>query len=361
MAKKVKRPIAKDKPAAKKKVILKPSKDKKKAAKAVPKKEIVKPVRSAKSINIQKSASAGIQDKNNPFSFPDDIRIEEKKFYTGVFEPVAYKPSLAELEERRLQVDYQEDMIVLMARDPHWAYCFWDVCRQTLDRLKSEYPNELNAARWILRSYDVSYIDFNGSNAHRFFDTPIGLGVKNWYLNFGSPGTSWCIDLGFILSDGRFVLVARSNTISFPLEGPSGITDEEWMIPDDEFRRLYGLSIGLGPNMTSPVGRLWQERLKKDVTSGGLASMGASPVKKPLEIPFWLVVDAELIVYGATEPDAKVTVQGKPINLRKDGTFILRFALPDGKQVIPVEGTSAKTGEKRVITPVVTRSTTRVP
>ena len=70
-----------------------------------------------------------------------------------------------------------------------------------------------------------------------------------------------------------------------------------------------------------------------------------------------MVVNTELIVYGATEPDAKVFVQGKPVHLRSDGTFTLRFALPDGKQVIPVKGISADNLEERTITPIVTRET----
>lgn len=86
-----------------------------------------------------------------------------------------------------------------------------------------------------------------------------------------------------------------------------------------------------------------------------------SPVKKQEKGAFWLVVDCELIVYGATEPDAKVTVQGRPIALRKDGTFTLRFALPDGRQEIPVVAKSARIDETRSITPVVTRKTTRQP
>jgi len=85
----------------------------------------------------------------------------------------------------------------------------------------------------------------------------------------------------------------------------------------------------------------------------------ASPVKLPKakERNFWLMVDCELIVYGATEPDAKVTVQGKPIRLRPDGTFTLRYYLPDSKQVIPVKAVSADKIDERVITPIVTRET----
>ncbi len=41
---------------------------------------------------------------------------------------------------------------------------------------------------------------------------------------------------------------------------------------------------------------------------------------------FWLNINAELIVYGATEPGAQVTLGGRPIQLRPDGTFSCRFS-----------------------------------
>ncbi len=296
------------------------------------------------------------------FSF-HEMKAEESKYYTGAPEPVYQKAVVVETGYQELPPRYDEDIVVVQVRDPWWAHVYWDVNSATIERLKKEHKEDFERGRWVLRSYDVSYIHFDGTNAHRFFDTGIDPAARNWYLNFGSPGTTWCIDFGIVLPDGRFILIARSNVISLPLDGPSWVTDEEWMIPDDEFRRLYGMSVGLGPNVSSPVGKLWLERLKKDVSSRGIASMGvSSPVKKAKEKgAFWLVVDTELVVYGASEPDAKVTVQGNPIKLRKDGTFTLRFALPDGKQVISVEATSAKTDEKRTITPVVTRKTTRNP
>lgn len=295
------------------------------------------------------------------------MKAEESKYYTGVSLPLVQKAvetrTAVQEDPHELPSRYDEDIVVLQVRDPWWAHVYWDVRTDTVNKLKAEHKQDFERGRWVLRSYDVSYIHFDGTNANHFFDTGIDPDARNWYLNFGAPGTSWCIDLGVILPDGRFIMTARSNVISLPLDGPSWITDEEWMIPDDEFRRLYGMSIGLGPNVSGSVGRLWQERLKKDVTSGGIASMGvSSPVKKLKEKgSFWLVVDAELVVYGATEPDAKVTVQGKSIKLRDDGTFTLRFALPDGKQEIPVVARSAKINEKRTITPIVTRRTTRNP
>jgi len=55
---------------------------------------------------------------------------------------------------------------------------------------------------------------------------------------------------------------------------------------------------------------------------------------------FWFNLNAELVVYGATEPDARVTIGGREIKLRPDGTFSCRFALPDGFFELPAAATS---------------------
>ncbi|MEZ4647456.1 MAG: DUF4912 domain-containing protein [Candidatus Eisenbacteria bacterium] len=74
---------------------------------------------------------------------------------------------------------------------------------------------------------------------------------------------------------------------------------------------------------------------------------------------FWLAVQTELVVSGMTEPDAKVTIQGIPIPLRPDGTFTVRFELPDGEQVVPVIAVSKDGMFEKEITPRVTRETTK--
>ncbi len=280
------------------------------------------------------------------------VAIEQTKFYTP-----QQAPRSGRVMPQELPFGYGRDKIVLQVRDPYWIHAYWEVRSQTLDRLKDELRDEFYKARRILRVYDVSHIIFNGKNAHRFFDTQLNEHANNWYIDTGGPGRSWCVDLGLLLADGRFITIVRSNTVYTPLEGPSWITDEEWMIPEDMFARLYGMGFGFG--RSSPVGKAWQERMKKALFSGALASPGmASPVKKlPKEKKFWLMVNTELIVYGATEPDAKVTVQGKEIKLRPDGTFSLRFALPDAKQVIPVKAVSSDSQEERNITSVVNKET----
>jgi hypothetical protein len=51
---------------------------------------------------------------------------------------------------------------------------------------------------------------------------------------------------------------------------------------------------------------------------------------------FWLIADAELIVYGATEPDAKVTIGGREIKLNPDGTFRFQMSFQDGNIDYPI-------------------------
>lgn len=254
---------------------------------------------------------------------------------------------------RELPTVYDQDKIILQVRDPRWLHAYWEIKEQTIGGLKNKLGDEFYRAKKVLRVYDVTNIIFNGSNANRFFDIQINDFANSWYVDTAGPGRSWCVDLGLMLTDGRFITILRSNVVQTPLDGPSWVTDEEWMIPEEMFARLYGMGFGLGKS--SPVGGAWQERVKQGMFSSGLSS---SPVKKEIkERSFWLKVDCELIVYGATEADAQVLVQGVPIKLRPDGTFTLRYYLPDGKQVIPVKAISADKVEERTITPIVTRET----
>ncbi|MCX8090555.1 MAG: DUF4912 domain-containing protein [Verrucomicrobiae bacterium] len=100
-----------------------------------------------------------------------------------------------------------------------------------------------------------------------------------------------------------------------------------------------------GPLPASPAGALWNV----SSPAGGEA---------PLARGFWLNVNAELIVYGATEPGASVSVGGQPVKLRPDGTFSCRFALPDGQYELPIVATSPDRAETRAALLRFSRATT---
>ena len=77
---------------------------------------------------------------------------------------------------------------------------------------------------------------------------------------------------------------------------------------------------------------------------GGQAENVSSPLGAAERQPagFWFNLNAEIVIYGATEPDASVTIGGRPIQLRPDGTFSCRFSLPEGDHAVTVSALSAE-------------------
>ncbi len=74
------------------------------------------------------------------------------------------------------------------------------------------------------------------------------------------------------------------------------------------------------------------------------------------EKKFWLVADCELIVYGATQPDAKLYVGDREIRLNPDGSFAIRYSLPENtNSIIPIKAISKDGDMKRGITIKVNR------
>jgi len=305
-------------------------------AKAAAEKEIIaQPVQAAPA---QEQQQTQYYAKPFPSGAPTEVRVSE--------------------EEKELPSGYGDNRIVLMVRDPYWTHAYWEI---TGDK-KGEVEKALNEGwgnlRKVLRVYDVTGKKFDGTNANSYYDIDITDFANNWYINVGAPDRSWCVELGAIDRSGRFYVIARSNIVSTPRDTMSWITDEEWMIVDADFRKLYALSGGLMVGLSSAeLRKKMMERLRIELASGGVSSLFSPGKRIPGQKQFWLVVNTELIVYGATEPDANVTVQGKPIKLNHDGTFSLRFALPDGEQVIPVKAVSNDGTDSRQITPIVRKET----
>lgn len=313
--------------------------------KPAPKKKTKRFLVSRKKISrkpVSARAAAAVESPRN--------KTEETKYYPR---PTPYLPP-RQWEHEELPSRYGDTRIVLMARDPYWIFAYWEITDDHRMQVEREASASWNDMKKVLRVYDVTGKDFNGLNANRHFDIDINADANNWYINVGAPDRTWCVDLGVITSSGKFILIARSNVVSTPRDSASDIIDEEWMSIEEDFLRLYGLWGGFsGASGKAQIKKIMKERLQKELGSGGISSF----VRPPKYRGFWMVVNTELIVYGATEPDATVTVQGRPVKLNRDGTFSLRFALPDGEQVIPVKGVSADKAEKRTITPIVRKYT----
>ena len=181
--------------------------------------------------------------------------------------------------------------------------------------------------------------------------------INNWYIHADRPDTEFFAELG-VRVEGRFVALLRSNRVRTPRAGMSDMVDEEWVSLEEESRMIYVLSGGGTPGAGSvALQEMMEQRWLGEIGSGAVSSFFGSGQFREQERGFWCRLDAELVVYGATLPEARVTLQGRPVSLRPDGTFTARFALPDGRQEIPVTFVSPDGVEQVTITPTVTRRT----
>jgi len=176
----------------------------------------------------------------------------------------------AQAHENELPSAYGKTKIVLLVRDPWWLYSYWEVTQGKKKDLERVMAVSWGEIKKYLRVYDVTDVDFNGKNANSFFDIEISDQADNWYINVGKPDRSWCVDLGAKDRDGNFYLIARSNCVKTPRNSASCILDEEWMIDEDAFRKMYAISGGFGIGASSPAG------MRMGFPSGGLTS----PTKK---------------------------------------------------------------------------------
>ena len=274
---------------------------------------------------------------------------------------VKQSPSAA--ETGGLPASYGTTEAYLLARDPAWMFLYWEITEKSANQVKEAHgPDVFSKSKAVIRVYDVTGIEFNGSNAHKYYDVPVMLEAGSWYVNAPETGRNYVCDLGLVTPDGKFILLVRTNPVTLPAGRVSEVTDEKWMSVSGDFEKLLQLSgvqnIGKGSGeMAKVLAQRW-EMLKavfSRAASWGVTSLPGG--RRQGEKKFWLVADCELILYGATEPDAKVTVAGRTVKLGPDGTFSMRFSFPDGELQLPVRAVSADESDCRQITITAQRKT----
>ncbi len=122
------------------------------------------------------------------------------------------------------------------------------------------------------------------------------------------------------------------------------------------------LSEKLSSESASGLSGRYAEALEPGPTSlfsGIGASWSAQPFSVKRERGFFMHVNAEIIFYGGTHPDATVWIDGKEILLSPDGTFRYHFTLPDGDFGIPIIARSPDRVEERSATLSFVRGTGR--
>jgi ABC-type phosphate transport system substrate-binding protein/Tfp pilus assembly protein PilF len=295
---------------------------------------------------------------------------------------------------------YGESRIVLMPRDPQWAYAYWDVTNEHKEELRRQ-----GGSRLALRFYDVTDIDINHQKPHSLQQYDCEEFARSWYIPVPVSDRDYMVEIGYVANNGGWLLLARSLPIRIPPVYPSDWFDDQFMTVswDEDLRGKTLLSLVPPSQRTTSDNAIYTQifdlaqSAEIQRVAGSLfgsmqhvpgsavpfqpissyvfpsgVGMGAVPTMSGLTMSgvgfsasaapirprkFWLVADAELIVYGATEPDATVTVGGRPVQLTPDGTFRFQMSFQDGLIDFPIMAVASDGEQNRAIHMKFTRET----
>jgi hypothetical protein len=247
----------------------------------------------------------------------------------------------------------RQDRLVVMVRDPYWLHAYWELAPRSVDRAQAAMGQRWHGAQPVLRVFRIQ----PDSAALHERDIAIHGGVRNWYVDVQDPPADYRLEIGYLADDGSFYCLARSNEVATPPAGTSDAVDENWKAVAENADRIYAMSGGYSAQGASrELQELLEERLRRPLGSPMKTRYGTGAATREGE-SLEFAVDAEIIVYGAANRDAHVTLQGEPVQLRDDGTFAVRLSLPDRRQVIPIVASSYDGVEQRTTILAVERNT----
>ncbi len=328
---------------------------------------------------------------------PSPVSGPGEKYSLG---PVPPAPSFPTAESE-LPEAYGTKKLFLTARDPHWLYAHWDLTREQQLKMNAQSSD----GHLVLRIYAHKL------EGHPTYEIHVHPESRHWFTHVERAGNSYVAELGYYSALGKWTRVSTSSGTMTPPDAMSPETDTDFATIPFEFpfaKLLELIKAAVCENLplaqaleelrrhgypdlprvtattTVPlpaqwtpeqeqalakiinidaVRRVWmgsleiteliRRKLAHEVSSLGASQLGGgSSLSSPFggmerEKGFWFNVNAELIIYGATEPDAKVTLGGHQIKLRPDGSFSYRFSLPDGNYDLPAVAVSADGDDAR--------------
>ncbi len=256
-------------------------------------------------------------------------------------------------------VGHAKDRLVLLVRDPYWLHACWEITRQSVERAVAAMAEHWHTARPILRLYEIDVQGTHSAAERPVRDIEIHGGVTNWYIETEDPPKGFRLDIGYLGANGKFFCLARSNTVCTPKPGSKDAIDENWSDVAANYEKIYAMSGGYDDEHGArDLRELFEERLRRPMGSPVVTQFGVGAEGLlARDGDFNFAVDAEMIIYGSTRPNAHVTLGGQPVKLRPDGTFTVRLSMPDRRQVLPVVASSADGVEQRTIVLAVERNT----
>ncbi len=265
--------------------------------------------------------------------------------------------------------------LVFLPRDPEWAYVFWQISESDRDKAQS-----LGANKLYLRLYDASGIGAGNLNQGTLREIAVDSYSTEWYLPIPLADRDYKVELGYKYGFKWMSLAFSSVShvpgsqpseqildkfVPFNLDTPASSEPPSIMKASKVQEETNGLHERLYQAATSfPTKRkIGSEEFMENINSknynsnltdsgagqwsSGLNESGSGIVRNK---SFWLVADSELIVYGATDPSAKLTIGEEEVPLAADGTFRLQVPFRDGSQKYEIKAVDASGDLEKSIT-----------
>ena len=266
--------------------------------------------------------------------------------------------------------------VVFLPRDPQWAYVFWEL--SDVDRRQAMADG---STQLVLRVADVTGLGGGAAHQHTLMEVVVNSHATEWYLPVPLSDRDYRVELGYRVASSSWRSLAFSGVarvpalhpseqvldqfVPFSLDAMAPVSDENFSVPAATagiHERIY--QVATSTSRTLGMGRGSEVFHSTDSFSlndqglhasgvgrwaSGRSESGAGLVAaRPRS--FWLVADAELVVYGATDPAATLRIGEEIVPLAEDGTFRIQVPFRDGQQLYPITAVAADGEQSRHIT-----------
>jgi hypothetical protein len=150
--------------------------------------------------------------------------VEAAKFELGQEDRLGGELSSVDEGLADLPAGYGESRIVLMPRDPQWAYAYWDIPNTHKEELRRQGGQQL-----AIRIYDVTDVNIEFQSPHSIQEYPCDELAREWYLPIPVSDRDYVVDIGYRCADGRWLVLARSALVHVPPIYPSDWIEDQFL------------------------------------------------------------------------------------------------------------------------------------
>ena len=263
--------------------------------------------------------------------------------------------------------EHKQSRLVLMIRDSYWLQAYWEVDAKAVERAKVALGPFWHTAVPVLRLFRLE--SDGATNPRRRFvrDVNIHGGVNHWYIDVTDPPSTFQMELGYLSRERKFHPVVSSNNVTTPqrqihddrVQNDLERLDGNWRGVDADIERIFKLSGGLEGN-NRELKEVFEKKLQRPMSASLLSrfrasQQGAGSEKTRRNFDFHVAVD--IIIHGRTDPSVQVSIRNEPISVAADGSFSVRFSLPEKRHVFPIDAEGSDGVETQRVILAVERNT----